>query len=92
MATIFVLASLRSSTYRTAYASPLRLLRRLLAERRVSARGGWAGENDGHFDHPAGYPDIRQRLSSKQPRDGYAVFAGSDGRQRHLGDPAEAIH
>jgi hypothetical protein len=25
------------------------------AERRVSARRGWAGENDGLFEHPAAY-------------------------------------
>ena len=26
----------------------------LPAERRVSARRGWAGEKSGHFEHPAG--------------------------------------
>ena len=47
-----VLAALRGSTYRS-----VRLVSSLAAalpaERRVSARRGWAGENSGHFEHPA---------------------------------------
>jgi hypothetical protein len=27
-------------------------------ERRVLARRGWAGENVGRFEHPAGVPDL----------------------------------
>jgi hypothetical protein len=43
----FVLASLRGSTYRTEYASPLRSLRPCLWQRRISVRrGGWVRRED----------------------------------------------
>ena len=44
----FVLASLRGSTYRTEYASPLRLLRSLL---------------NGLFEHPTGYSSVVYHLN-----------------------------
>jgi hypothetical protein len=53
-----VLASLRSSTYRSVrFASSIAAA--LPAERRVLARRGWAGENRGLFEHPArGFPVV----------------------------------
>ena len=47
-----VLASLRSSTYRSVRLASS-LAAALLGKRRVSARQGWAGEKSGHFEHPA---------------------------------------
>ena len=46
-----VLASLRGSTYRSVRLASS-LAAALPAERRVSARRGWAGENSGLFEHP----------------------------------------
>ena len=34
------------------------------AERRVSARRGWAGETDVHFEHPVGFPIVIPPQSS----------------------------
>jgi hypothetical protein len=52
-----VLASLKDSTYRS-----VRLIFSLAAalpvERRVSARRGWAGENNGLFEHPELLPEV----------------------------------
>ena len=42
----FVLASLKPSTYLERYASGFRFAAALLAERRVLARRGWAGEKE----------------------------------------------
>ena len=47
-----VLASFRLSTYRRVRLASS-LAAALPAERRVSARRGWAGENSGLFEHPA---------------------------------------
>jgi hypothetical protein len=47
-----VLASLRSSTYRSVRLA-FSLAAALPAERRVLARRGWAGENRSLFEHPA---------------------------------------
>jgi|CXWL01.1.fsa_nt_gi hypothetical protein len=47
-----VLAALRGSTYQSVRLA-FSLAAALPAERRVSARRGWAGENGGHFEHPA---------------------------------------
>src|SRR3989442_10014506 len=47
-----VLASLRGSTYRSVRLASS-LAAALPAERRVSARRGWAGEKSGLFEHPA---------------------------------------
>ncbi len=47
-----VLASLRSSTYRSVRLASS-LAAALLGARRVSARQGWTGEKSGLFEHPA---------------------------------------
>ena len=47
-----VLAALRGSTYRSVRLASS-LAAALFAERRVLARRGRAGENSGHFEHPA---------------------------------------
>jgi hypothetical protein len=49
----FVLGSKTSSTYLRRYACGVFLPAALPEERCVSARQGWAGENKGHFEHPA---------------------------------------
>ena len=36
----------------------------LPAERRVSARRGWAGEKSGHFEHPARFTPVTQDLQT----------------------------
>mgnify|MGYP001567332610 CR=1 FL=1 len=48
-----VLASRSGSTYSSEYVFASSLAAALPAERRVTARRGWAGENRGLFEHPA---------------------------------------